>query len=162
MDLDWIFDAGEEIVGKPTPLSMDVEVHFTPDSPEVAGQGLWKLSAYAAMDGNGSDPRRDEVVQTLDSYNQALTLQEGGPLEFYGVQLPFPISELGCDGYGWFCLEFQKAERATPDFMFDTEGDGDTIISCKEHKCKGTNDSPCKSVNNDVVLFLATSKMNTQ
>nr|XP_054749905.1 uncharacterized protein LOC129255586 [Lytechinus pictus] len=138
VDFDWILDVDEGKFGKPTPLSMDVEIHFTPESPAVTGQGLWKLSAFASMNENGTGVRMDEIVQTLDSYNQAMTLQEGGPLEFYGIQVPFPIGELSCDGYGWFCLEFQQGERPRPEFMFETEGDGESIISCKKHSCKGS------------------------
>lgn len=141
-DIEWEADIGDAPFGQPSPLTIDANVLFDPDSPDVAGDGLWQLGVFAAKMPDGTGPRRDEVTQTLDPYNQALPLEEGGPLDFGSIDVPFPIDELGCDEYRWLCIEFKRGEAPNPDFGFTTESGEDSLISCKEQKCRGNIEKP--------------------
>ncbi|XP_072173532.1 uncharacterized protein [Diadema setosum] len=157
IDIDWTADVGDAPFGQPSPLTLTADVNFDPESPDVNGLGLWELGVFAAREPDGSGPRRDEIRQTLDPFNEAKPLEEGGPLEFDGIKTNFPIDELGCDDYRYLCVEFRKGQRPSPDFKFETATEGDTIISCKEQECRGVEvDSLTSSptdVPTDLVLY---------
>lgn len=103
----------------------------------MIGDGLWQLGVFAANSPDGDGPRRHEVTQTLDPFNEALPLEDGGPLEFGKLDVDFPIDDIGCDEFRWLCVEFKKGEGPAPDFKFETESGEDSIISCKEQPCRG-------------------------
>ena len=141
IDVEWEPTIGEAPFGQPSPLTIDADVNFDPESPEVVGQGLWQLGVFASRAADGAGPRRHEVSQTLDPYNEALPLEDGGPLDFNNINVPnFPIDELGCDDYGFLCVEFKQGRSPQPQFKFDTESGDESIISCKPHACKGILD----------------------
>ena len=137
ISVDWSYNVGEAPFGQPSPLSLTADVNFDPESPDVNGQRLWQLGVFAARNADGSGPRRDEITQTLDPFNQAKPLELGGPLEFDNIVTNFPIDDLGCDDYRYVCVEFKKGSNPAPNFKFETQGPGDTIVSCQEHACRG-------------------------
>ncbi|XP_072174385.1 uncharacterized protein [Diadema setosum] len=157
IDIDWDAEVGDAPFGQPSPLSIAADINFDPDSPDVNGQDLWSLGVFAATAPDGSGPRRDEITQMLDPFNQAQPLEEGGPLRFDNINTPFPIDELGCDEYRYLCIEFKKGESPKPDFKFETAGEGDTLISCKEQECRGVEvnnlESSPTNIPSDLMLY---------
>eukprot|EP00057_Strongylocentrotus_purpuratus_P020317 XP_011674791.1 PREDICTED: uncharacterized protein LOC100893890 isoform X2 [Strongylocentrotus purpuratus] len=137
IDVEWDFDIGDAPFEDPAPLTIDADVLFEPDSPNVDGDGLWQLGVFAAKNPEGSGPRKDELTQILDPLDESTPLDEGGPLNLDDVEFPFPINEVGCGEYNFLCVEFKKGEAPSPEFKFETQGEGDTIISCKEQPCRG-------------------------
>ncbi|XP_063953209.1 uncharacterized protein LOC129257173 isoform X2 [Lytechinus pictus] len=149
-DIEWEPEIGIAPFGQPSPLTIDTEVLFDPESPDVIGDGLWELGVFAANSPDGIGPRRHEVTQTLDPFNEALPLEDGGPLDFGKLDVDFPIDEVGCDEFRWLCVEFKKGESPTPDFKFETESGEDSIISCKEQRCRGVEINDLESTPTDV------------
>ncbi|XP_063953952.1 uncharacterized protein LOC129255585 isoform X1 [Lytechinus pictus] len=137
IDVDWDLEVGDGPFDEPIPLTIDADVLFEPDSPDVNGDGLWQLGVFAAKNPEGSGPRKDEVTQVLDPLDQSVPLDEGGPLPLDDVDFPFPINEVGCSDYNYLCVEFKKGEAPSPDFKFETQSGEDSIISCKEQPCRG-------------------------
>ncbi|XP_041458867.1 uncharacterized protein LOC121410685 isoform X2 [Lytechinus variegatus] len=137
IDVDWDLEVGDGPFDEPLPLTIDADVLFEPDSPDVNGDGLWQLGVFAAKNPEGSGPRKDEVTQVLDPLDQSVPLDEGGPLPLDDVDFPFPINEVGCSDYNYLCVEFKKGEAPSPDFKFETQSGEDSIISCKEQPCRG-------------------------
>lgn len=98
---------------------------------------MWQLGVFAAKNPEGTGPRKDELTQILDPLDESTPLDEGGPLNLDDVEFPFPINEVGCGEYNFLCVEFKKGVAPSPEFKFETQGEGDTIISCKEQPCRG-------------------------
>ncbi|XP_030828655.1 uncharacterized protein LOC575485 isoform X2 [Strongylocentrotus purpuratus] len=153
-DIEWEPEIGDAPFGQPSPLTIDADVLFDPDSPDVVGDGLWQLGVFAANSPDGDGPRRHEVTQLLDPFNEALPLEDGGPLEFGKLDVDFPIDDIGCDEFRWLCVEFKKGEAPTPDFKFETETGEDSIISCKEQPCRGVEINNLESTPTDVLTDL--------
>ncbi|XP_030855714.1 alpha-2 collagen isoform X1 [Strongylocentrotus purpuratus] len=145
IDIDWEADVGDAPFGQPSPLTLTADINFDPLSPDVNGQGLWQLGVFAATRPDGDGPRRDEISQTLDPFNGAKPLEEGGPLEFDNVLTNFPIDELGCDDYRYLCVEFKQGVAPTPGYKFETQAGTDSIISCREQPCRGVEVSELHS-----------------
>nr|XP_054751416.1 collagen alpha-1(I) chain-like [Lytechinus pictus] len=162
-DIEFTPTIGDAPFGQPSPLTIDADVLFDPESPDVAGDGLWQLGVFAANDPTGSGPRRHEVTQTLDPFNQAMPLEEGGPLEFGGIDVPnFPIDDLGCDEYRWLCIEFKKGVSPNPDFGFTTEEGEDSIIKCVEQPCRGVEINSLTSSPTDILTDLMLREGNPE
>ncbi|XP_072174093.1 uncharacterized protein [Diadema setosum] len=137
IDMDWEADIGDAPFDQPSPLSIDANVNFEPDGADIEGQDLWQMGLFASQSPDGTGPRKDEQTQILDPFNQAMPLEGGGPIEFDDIQTNFPVNQVGCDDYGYLCMEFKKGQRAAPDFKFETTSGEESIVSCKEQECRG-------------------------
>ena len=137
--MEWSRDVGQLQYGVSTPLTISADVSATPDSPSVAGTGLWKMNLFGSRNMDGSGDRVAERTQILDGSNQAKPLADGStPIEFTDIGTNFPMEELGCGEANYLCLEFTKGDRPNPEYSYSTVSGADSIINCKEEDCRGT------------------------
>lgn len=121
-----------------SPIIGDVTVDLVPASRDVAGNRLWKLSAFASSDSNGDNQVGPRFRQVLSTSQAKTPVEDGGPLIFRNVVTPpYPIDLLGCGDYKHFCLELRKSEVSDPDFSFETTDGADTVKQCVEYNCDG-------------------------
>ncbi|XP_072166826.1 uncharacterized protein [Diadema setosum] len=137
IDMDWEPEVGDAPFDQPSPLTIDAEINFEPDGADIEGENLWQMGLFASKNPDGSGPRKDEQTQVLDEFNQATPLEGPGPLQLDGIKTNFPINQLGCEDYGYLCMEFKRGQRPQPEFKFETTSGEDSIISCKKQECRG-------------------------
>ncbi|XP_071822533.1 uncharacterized protein [Apostichopus japonicus] len=126
----------EHVPGELSPIIGDVTVDLVPASRDVAGNRLWKLSAFASSDSNGDNQVGPRFRQVLSTSQAKTPVEDGGPLIFRNVVTPpYPIDLLGCGDYKHFCLELRKSEVSDPDFSFETTDGADTVKQCVEYNC---------------------------
>lgn len=129
------------VYGQPMRLDIDVDVPTTPESRDTRGSELWRLGMFTSRNPQGEGPRSNYQTQLLDPYYRAQPLQGGTSLMFNNIPINFRPEELGCSEENYLCFEFTKGSMANPDFKFEVESGGDTLVSCQEQICKGKGHS---------------------
>ncbi|XP_022088423.1 uncharacterized protein LOC110978061 isoform X2 [Acanthaster planci] len=137
-DLEWTPNIGNMQYGVPTPMTIDASVSTAADSRELSGSGLWRMDLFGSSNMDGTGPRKLVKTQILDQGGQATPLSSpGNPIQFSDVSTSFPIEEVGCPNLPYLCLEFKRGDSPNPDYKFGTADGGDSLIKCREEKCRG-------------------------
>lgn len=99
------------------------------------------MGLYGSRTLDGLGDRYGYVPQTLSWPQQGTTLDEGVPLELMDVETDFEIGTVGCNDFGYLCVEFTGGDDPAPNYFFRKEGATDnsrasnTLIKCKEQEC---------------------------
>ena len=141
--LDWDLTPTDTVIpGQETGVSIDSYITFEDDNREVAGTGLWRKGLFGSRNPDGSGERFNYHPQILDAPQQALILAENsGMLEVFESTTPFQIGTVGCNDFGYVCVEFTGGDDPDPLYYFRVVGstnrypEENTLVKCKEQEC---------------------------
>ncbi len=139
-------------------------VHFASNSPDVSGNGLWKVSIYGSMHNNGTGQRFQPIEQVLDTDQQSQPLSGANDLFFLESPGELDIHSIGCSEYQYVCVDFAKGD--TPSTNFDLETTQPLSYKytlciqrpCEQGKSYYTHNKDfkptCANILNGITLFL--------
>ena len=141
-NIDWSLQTLETVIpGQATSVSLDNTVFFKEGNPELSGSGLWRMGLYGSKSADGSGDRFGYVSQTLSSAQAGTTLNANSALQIDDAVTDFEIGSVGCNDYGYTCVEFTGGDDPDPNYFFRVEGaidaskEANTITKCKEQEC---------------------------
>ena len=128
--------------GQETGVSIDSTIVFEDDNREVAGSGLWRKGLFGSTNPDGSGERFNYQRQILDGRQQDITLDKNsGILDVSEATTTFEIGTVGCNGFGYVCVEFTGGDNPNPMYYFRVVGstndypEENTVVTCKEQEC---------------------------
>lgn len=140
--LDWsLTPTGTVIPGRETEVSLDSNVMFQDGNREVAGTGLWRQGIYGSRNPDGSGEKFNYKRQTFDRTQSGTTVAADSDLAVSGATTNFEIGSVGCNDFGYVCVEFSGGDNPIPAYYFRTEGstsrrkEDNTLTECKEQEC---------------------------
>ncbi|KAJ8019767.1 hypothetical protein HOLleu_41489 [Holothuria leucospilota] len=141
LDLDWTIEAEDPVFGQTTPVTLDVDVRFDPESANKKGEGLWRVGLFGSANEDGSGARFSEISQTLTE-DEASTPKKGIKLPIEGIEADFEIGSIGCiEEASYVCVEFAQGDNPDPPFTMTIEyarqggAELDSMILCKPQEC---------------------------
>lgn len=141
-DMEWSLEPlGKVIPGQATSVGLSSTVSFRENNPQLTGERLWRMGVFGSRDAQGNGERFNYVSQTLSDEQQGTTLNENSPLQLTDVETLFDIGSVGCNDFGYVCVEFTGGDDPDPYYFFRREGAADasrpenTITKCKEQEC---------------------------
>lgn len=141
-EMDWTLEPLETVIpGQPTSVSIDNNVAFRAGNPTLSGMGLWRMGVFGSRNMQGSGDKFGYVAQTLSRPQQSTTLEENDALEVMDAVTDFEIGSIGCNDYGYVCVEFTGGDAPSPTYFFRVAGAIDstraanTLVKCKEQEC---------------------------
>ena len=114
---------------------------FQEGNREVSGNGLWRMGLFGSKNADGSGQRFNYQRQTLDRTKSGTTLQEDSDLSLPEVTTQFEIGSVGCNDFGYVCVEFTGGDDPNPAYFFRVEGstssrpEDNTLVECKRQEC---------------------------
>ncbi|XP_072021184.1 uncharacterized protein [Amphiura filiformis] len=127
---------GMAIPGEPMNVTLTVTVPVLRNSDEIRGTNLWRIGIYGSGSEDGSDPERYSYVRQTITDEQVATSVVPGSDMVLSIDTQFAITGVGCGDYGYFCVEFAKADNPVPDFIFNQDGNGQPIVVCQQIACR--------------------------
>ena len=129
------------IPGTETGVRLNSNVMFQDGNREVSGSGLWRMGMFGSRNADGSGERFNYKRQTLDTRQGGTTLAENSDLSIPGATTEFELGSVGCNDFGYVCVEFTGGDDPIPPYFFRTEGstsdrpEDNVLVECKEQEC---------------------------
>lgn len=118
-------------------VNFDVTVMSNPNGADVAGAGLWKMTAFLASSDDGQGPRDVLDQQVLSSADASRDMTAGGRMRFQNLASQVSQEDINCEEGTFMCVELQQGDAANPMFsMNPREGAGTApFIDCTKLRC---------------------------
>ena len=140
--LQWSLEAVEPVYpGEETSVSIDSAVTFRDGNRQLIGSGLWKQGIFGSRNRDGSGERFNYKGQVLSRPQASTTLEADSNLEITDAITDFEIGTVGCNDFGFLCMEFTGGDNPNPDFFFrvagatDNSREANTLVACQEQEC---------------------------
>ncbi|XP_071496971.1 uncharacterized protein [Diadema antillarum] len=130
----WSARAASAEPGEVPEVTVEAFLFANETSESVAGSNLWRMGVFGSTNVDGTGPKFGYIPQILDEAGSGQTLVAGLPLPIQG-RFPFEITALGCNEFGYMCVEFTRGENPEPYFPFQTNSGKDVFTSCRVAPC---------------------------
>lgn len=155
--LDWsLTPTGRVLPGQESAVSITSNVMFEMDNRPVEGQGLWRQGIYGSRNRDGTGEKFNYKTQTLDRMQEALPLEQDSSLEVPEAMTEFEIGTVGCNDFGYVCVEFTGGDDPEPLYYFRVVGsptaksEDNTLVLCKEQECLSSKYKPYSNLSREM------------